>query len=208
MKISISFGLFLLAASITAQAAEATPPAQLATCSACHGAKGEGNAVLAAPRLAGQQASYLAQQLRNLKAGKRGYDPQDQAGAQMRTVASTLSSAEIDQLAEHYAAQRLPLTPAVTVADRKQGEALYQSTCAVCHGPNAEGYAHLKTPNLRILGDGYIDKQLTNYVRGLRGSDSHADQLGVWMRGISMQIDEAVGRQSIIGYIGSLPANP
>lgn len=205
MKKSISFGLLLLSAALSAQAADA--PAQLAFCNACHGERGEGNITLGAPRLAGQQASYLAQQLRNLKSGKRGYDPRDRAGVQMRAIAAGLNDADSDRLAEHYAAQRLP-TPMVTTAERQQGEARYQGTCAACHGPNAEGYAHLKTPNLRILGDWYIDKQLTNYARGLRGSDAHGDQLGIWMRGISLQIDGAAERQAIIGYISSLPANP
>ncbi|PMY73370.1 MULTISPECIES: cytochrome c [unclassified Pseudomonas] len=207
MKKNISFGLLLLSTAITAQAADAPAPAQLAICSACHGAQGEGNVTLGAPRLAGQQASYLAHQLRSLKSGKRGYDPRDQAGVQMRAIAAGLNDTDNDRLAEHYAAQRLPM-PVTTTAERQHGQARYQGTCAACHGPNAEGYAHLKTPNLRILGDWYIDKQLTNYVRGLRGSHAHGDQLGIWMGGISLQIDGADERQAIIGYIGSLPANP
>ncbi len=208
MKISLSFALVLLSVTLPTQAEPVAAPAQLATCSACHGVQGEGNAALGAPRLAGQQASYLAQQLRNFKGGQRGYDTADQYGVQMRALAATLSEADIAQLAGYYAGQQLPLPTAAASADRAQGEALYQSTCAACHGPAAAGYAHLKTPNLRILGAWYIDRQLSNYVDGRRGSEAHADQLGVWMRGIATQIDAAAERQAIINYIDSLPSQP
>jgi len=61
-----------------------------ATCSACHGAKGEGNATLQAPALAARSDWYLVTQLANYKGGLRGADERDTYGAQMRAVASTL----------------------------------------------------------------------------------------------------------------------
>ena len=60
------------------------------TCQACHGANGEGNETLNAPRLAGQHAWYLQRQLQNFKAGVRGAHPDDTYGQQMAPMAQTL----------------------------------------------------------------------------------------------------------------------
>jgi len=60
------------------------------SCSACHGAHGEGNATLQAPALAARSDWYLVTQLRNYKLGLRGVDERDTLGAQMRAVSSTL----------------------------------------------------------------------------------------------------------------------
>jgi cytochrome c553 len=57
------------------------------TCAACHGANGEGNEALKAPALRGQNDFYLVNQIRNFKAGSRGYDSRDQQGTQMRMMA-------------------------------------------------------------------------------------------------------------------------
>ena len=42
------------------------------TCTACHGAKGEGNRALGAPNIAGMDAWYLSKQLENFTLGRRG----------------------------------------------------------------------------------------------------------------------------------------
>jgi cytochrome c553 len=62
-----------------------------ASCTGCHGAKGEGNAALQAPALASRSDWYLVTQLGNYKKGLRGVDERDVYGAQMRAVASTLA---------------------------------------------------------------------------------------------------------------------
>lgn len=62
-----------------------------ATCLVCHGASGEGNDALGAPRLAGQSDWYLLRQLKNFNKGIRGSDPTDTYGAQMRPMAALLS---------------------------------------------------------------------------------------------------------------------
>lgn len=64
------------------------------TCAACHGAGGEGNATLQAPRLAGQSDWYLVRQLEKYIAGSRGHEPQDTLGTQMRAATAVLSSAD------------------------------------------------------------------------------------------------------------------
>ena len=46
--------------------------AAYAVCAACHGANGEGNPALNAPKLSGQHAWYLKRELQNFKNGARG----------------------------------------------------------------------------------------------------------------------------------------
>ena len=61
------------------------------SCVACHGAEGEGREMMNAPALAGQNDWYLVQQLKNFKAGYRGYDRADTYGSQMRMMAQQLT---------------------------------------------------------------------------------------------------------------------
>ena len=64
--------------------------ASYATCMACHGPKGAGNAEVLAPRLAGTDDWYLATQLRKYRSGVRGSNPKDLQGALMRPMARLL----------------------------------------------------------------------------------------------------------------------
>ncbi len=61
------------------------------TCSACHGADGEGIWATNAPRLAGMSDWYMMRQLKNFKDGIRGAHPQDFSGAQMAMLSTTLN---------------------------------------------------------------------------------------------------------------------
>lgn len=61
------------------------------SCAACHGANAEGNEALGAPALAGQNDWYLIKQLQNFRAGIRGAHQDDTFGAQMMTMAGTLT---------------------------------------------------------------------------------------------------------------------
>ena len=60
-------------------------------CASCHGANGEGNQALNAPKLAGQHDWYLARQLKYYKTGARGANPDDAIGASMVGMAATLA---------------------------------------------------------------------------------------------------------------------
>lgn len=61
-----------------------------ATCATCHGAEAQGNEAMGAPALAGQNDWYLVTQLKNFKAGYRGYHSDDTYGRQMRMMAQSL----------------------------------------------------------------------------------------------------------------------
>jgi cytochrome c oxidase subunit 2 len=206
MKRYVFVAALLLAAVVPVSADE--QPSSLAMCGSCHGSSGEGNAALGAPRLAGQQPLYLLTQLQNFKAGRRGYDPRDTYGSQMRAILAGVDEREFEALAAHFAGQELDPQPVAAAKPVGDGAALYQGTCAACHGPDARGFSHLKTPDLSILTADYIDRQLLHYQQELRGADAHADQLGIWMRGISLQIETDAQRAALVDYIGSLSGAP
>lgn len=71
-------------------------PADHATCAACHGARGQGNAE--SPRIAGQASGYLKEAMLEYKAGKRG----SAAMEMFRDV----SDKDLEQMAQYYARLR------------------------------------------------------------------------------------------------------
>lgn len=128
-------------AAPTAAAADAARGATLyAPCAACHGAQALGNPALQAPALAGQDAGYLARQLRNFRAGTRGATDGDTAGATMRAQLAPLpDDAAIDDVAAWLASLPAPRAAAVDGALLRNGSNYYQSKCGACHGARAEG---------------------------------------------------------------------
>jgi cytochrome c oxidase subunit 2 len=64
-------------------------------CGACHGPGGEGNDLLAAPRLAGIDDWYLVEQYRNFAKGWRGYHADDKYGKQMRMMSGVLPDDQV-----------------------------------------------------------------------------------------------------------------
>src|SRR5439155_25261591 len=138
-----------------------------AVCSACHGPNG--NSVNPEwPRLAGQSAVYIAEQLRLFRSGVR-------ANPVMQPLATTLSDQDISDLAVYYEAQ----TPAGLEADPsywRGGQALYVRgdrgpdvpACIACHGPVRRGNLAAGYPALRAQQAVYVAKQLTDYASGAR----------------------------------------
>jgi len=179
------------------------------TCVACHGARGEGNEAVGAPALAGQHPAYLAAQLSDFKAGRRGYDPSDVGGSTMRGAALVLNDADIPVLAAYYGG-----LPAIDHSratglrgDPKTGQTLYGGACAACHGMRAEGFPQLSIPNLRVLPGWYIARQMLGYKKGWRGAPDHAGQPALWMRSVSFHIDEQAELADVVAYLDSLPAS-
>ena len=186
---------------LTAQAGEPTLAPLLATCAACHGAQGEGNPGLAAPRLAGQNAQYLARQLGNFKTASRGYAAEDLAGQRMAAIAQSLSAEQISHLAAHYAALPIVTESCADTPANPQGGARYQDTCAACHGQFAQGYPALQAPNLSLLDGWYIEQQLNAFALGWRGAGESADIQSQWMRSIASQVSDSAERQALVAFI-------
>lgn len=62
------------------------------SCATCHGDQAQGNAMMNAPALQGQNDWYLVTQLKHFKEGIRGSNPTDRFGSQMSTMSSSLTS--------------------------------------------------------------------------------------------------------------------
>lgn len=183
------FVLLLLNTSFFAHAEEGKADYQ--ACISCHGANGEGNAALNGPALAGQDAAYLARQLRHFKEGVRGGNPNDALGMQMRAMVMTLSGEEaIDRVASYLSS--LP-PPAVEVAagdfNKRNGANQYNGYCGACHGATAEGNAILNAPRLAGLDVGYLQRQMQNFQNGVRGS-AEGDRFGKQMAMMATTLPE------------------
>ena len=144
-----------------------------AVCFSCHGPDGNSqNPVW--PRLAGQNAVYIAEQLHLFKDGIR-------KNPVMQPMAAGLSDQDIDNLAVFFAAQ----TPVGLEADPsywKSGQALYLHgdethgvpACAACHGPLGRGNPAAGYPALEAQQSVYVVSQLQNYANRTRYSGANA----------------------------------
>jgi len=177
--------------------------AQYAMCAACHGQQGEGLQALNAPKIAGQSAWYMKQQLQNYKSGARGAHPDDIYGKQMAPMAATLANdAAIDNVIAHI--QTFPdNAPVATIdGDTAKGEKLYR-VCGYCHGAAGQGMQALNAPRAAGMSDWYIKRQLENFKDGVRGahpSDYYGFQMGFMAR--ILQDEQAIN--DIVAYINTL----
>jgi cytochrome c553 len=143
--------------------------AKTAVCAGCHGPNG--NSVNPEwPRLAGQSAVYIAEQLNLFKSQVR-------PNPVMMPLASGLSDKDINDVAVYFEAQ----TPQGLEADPsywQAGEALYRRgdkarnipACVACHGPAGRGNLAAGYPALRAQQSVYAVKQLNDYASGARYS--------------------------------------
>jgi len=147
--------------------------AKVAVCSACHGPNGN-STTPEWPRVAGQSAVYIVEQLRLFRSGVRN-------NPVMKPLASTLSDQDIDDIAVYFEAQ----TPVGLEADPsywKAGEALYLRgdraheipACVACHGPVGRGNLDAGYPALRAQQSVYVVKQLNDYASGVRYTGANA----------------------------------
>jgi cytochrome c553 len=159
-------------------------------CAACHGPNG--NSVNPQwPRLAGQSAVYVAEQLRLFRSGVRD-------NPVMKPLAAALSDQDIADIAVYYEAQ----TPTGLEADPsywQAGEALYLRgdaaaqipACVACHGPVGRGNLAAGYPALRAQQSVYVVAQLKNYASNTRYSGTNpagASRNGVMMFTIAKQL--------------------
>ena len=141
-----------------------------ATCAACHGA--DGNSVNPQfPKLAGQSAGYIVEQLENFKSGKR-------KNAIMQGMAAPLSEQDMQDLAAWFSSQTVKpgeADPSLV----KAGETIYRGgdsgsgvpACLACHGPDGAGNPPMKIPQLAGQHAAYVVAQLQAYASGQRTTD-------------------------------------
>lgn len=94
MKAIISIFFLILAVPVTAQASK---PAKLGLCAACHGEAGISR-VSGTPHLAGQDEAYLRKALNDYRSGVRKVAP-------MSSIANQLQPKDIAAFAKWYASQ-------------------------------------------------------------------------------------------------------
>jgi len=183
---------------------DATAGAALyAVCAACHGAQGEGNPTLNAPKLAGQQDWYLKRQLDNFKNGSRGANDKDTYGKMMAPMAQTLPDAAAVNNVIAYI-KTLPDTPAPTTVtgNAKGGHGPYEN-CAACHGAQGQGIKATNAPRLKGMSDWYMVTQLKNFKHSIRGGDRR-DSYGPQMANIAAMLDSERMTNDVIAYINTL----
>ncbi len=174
-------------------------------CTVCHGAHGNGNPAINAPKIAGIEPWYLKQQLTNFRAGVRGTEAHRRArhgDAACRRASSMMPPSK-----------RLPPTsrssmrsrhPSRCKATRSEGRALY-ATCSGCHGTSAEGNSALKAPALAGQTDWYLVRQLERFRNGERGFAAE-DTPGVTMRAAAAALPDAAAVNDLVAYINTLSA--
>jgi cytochrome c553 len=139
-------------------------------CGTCHGPQGNSTNPKY-PRLAGQNANYLAAQLKAFRAQTRG-DPD--AIGYMWGMASQLDDQTIQALAAYYTAQKAEPSASGTSAAITRGRQIYQQgvaaqgvpACASCHGPDAHGLQDF--PRLAGQHAQYVLKQLASFQSNMR----------------------------------------
>lgn len=197
--LALVLGASLFALNATADGDAAAGKGKAAVCGACHGVDGN-SASGQFPKLAGQNASYIVEQLSNFKSGKR-------ANPIMSGQAKSLSDQDMQDIAAYFASQ----TRLVGEADAgqvKQGESLYRSgnkdenvpACLACHSPDGSGNALMKVPALGGQHASYVVAQLQAYASGSRTTDPNK-----MMETIASRLTPAE-MQAVASYIEGLHA--
>jgi len=145
------------------------------SCAACHGAEGI-SAVGMFPNLAGQQASYLAKQIRDIRDGNR-------VVAQMAGQVDNFSDQDAADVAAYFAGK----TPNLGQVDAQpevidRGEQLYRAgdiakgipACTACHSPTGQGIGTAAYPALSGQKTDYIVSTLQAFAAGERANDPNA----------------------------------
>jgi cytochrome c553 len=163
--------LALLPLQAAAKGSAEAGATKAAVCVACHGVNG--NSVNPEwPSLAGQNAPYIAEQIRLFKANKR-------LNINMNAQAAAIPDEDIEDIAAYFATQ----TPTGLEADPsywQAGEKLYRAgdarrsipACQACHGPVGRGNPGAGFPAVRAQHSVYTVKQLNDYAAQNRYRDA------------------------------------
>lgn len=170
----------------------------IGVCGACHGVDGNSKNSMF-PRLAGQKAWYIRQQLKEFRAHTRG-DPY--AVAYMWGMAGNLSNATIAGLAKYFAHQKPGPGKPHSAPEVAEGKKIFHHgipsqgvpACAACHGPRALGSSHF--PRLAGQHAEYIMKQLASFQSNMRDV--------AIMHGVATTLHRSE-MKAVADYLASLP---
>jgi cytochrome c553 len=143
-------------------------------CTWCHGASAEGYAP--APRLAGQQAQYIENQLKSF-----GYHRRDNPFSKMYmwSAAANLNRQAARDLAIYFSSLRPEAANDGNEEFVGLGRRIYQEgmpdsnivACIACHGPEAQGVREI--PRLGGLAYSYLQRRLEQWQEGYDSSARH-----------------------------------
>ncbi len=174
-------------------------------CTACHGAEGQGNRVMSAPKIAGQQGFYLLKQLQHFQSGIRGTAQGDAKGRQMAAMSKgprLASSQALENLVAYVESFPDNKTVETVSGDTDRGKGLFV-TCASCHGDKAQGLEMMAAPRLAGQNDWYLVAQLENFAAGRRGY-APGDHGGRQMKAMMNVLQSPEDYRDVVAYINTL----
>lgn len=202
---TLTFAGTLVAACLSL-VAHAADPATIArsgagaatACASCHGARGEGQSAF--PRLAGQNAGYLARQLDDFAAGRR-------ASPVMGPIAKALSADDRRAMATYYSGMATPTSAQTALPASAPGGWLATRGawskgvpgCVQCHGPGGVGVG-AAFPGIGGQSAAYITSQLKAFRDGTRRNDPQA-----LMRAPASKLSDA-DIEAVAGWFAAQPA--
>lgn len=190
--------------SVSAAPAAALAPAVLlkraeeivqGQCFICHGVDGESSSP-AFPRLAGQNAAYVARQLADYKSGKR-------KSSTMQPMVEALTAEDFHALGVFYATRPTHVHELQDPELAQVGRFVYLrgnpwtgvASCATCHGANAQGSETL--PRLAGQHAQYTENQLKSFTKRERTNDNAV------MHGIASKLSE-LETKAVAAYLSGL----
>lgn len=164
-------------------------------CFICHGAAGESSSPVF-PRLAGQNARYVARQLADYKSGKR-------KSTTMQPMVEDLSADDFQALGAYFASQPTVMHEVTDPELAQVGRFVYHRgnpwsgvpACATCHGPAGHGTDAL--PRLAGQHAQYMENQLRQFNNRERTNDNAV------MHGIAAKLSE-LETKAVAAYISGL----
>jgi cytochrome c oxidase subunit II len=177
--------------------------ASYAVCSTCHGAQGQGNPQLNAPKLSGQASWYLARQLQDFKLRIRGGTEKDTYGKQMVAFAATLADDTAIKNVVAYINSLPDAHPEGTVSGNPSKGREHYETCVYCHGSGGQGVWSTNAPRLSNMSDWYMKRQLQNFQQGVRGSHPQ-DFSGAQMAAMAKSLADEQAINDVLKHIDTL----
>ena len=160
VALKIAAVLAFAALSLSAHAGLEEGRAKSQVCAACHGLDGN-SAIPTIPSLAGQPRQFITQALFMFREGQRKNE-------QMTPFAAKLSNADLNDLAQYYAAQKMtPPTrqPNADIVARAKA-VTEKNNCVACHTATLVGQQHI--PRLAGQHKPYLLEQLKAFKASTR----------------------------------------
>lgn len=164
-------------------------------CFICHGAEGESSSP-AFPRLAGQNAAYVARQLADYKSGKR-------KSSTMQPMVEELNAEDMQAVGAFFASRSThghkvddpELAEVGRFVFRRGNPYSGVAACATCHGADAHGTSAL--PRLAGQHAQYTENQLKQFNKRERTNDNAV------MHGIASTLSE-LEMKAVAAYLAGL----